>query len=91
MVEDQRKAPEHWKSVGKSGGLTRRFEFQDYDATRIFLEQLAALSEETGIWPDIGFATTYVNVTISAPEGGDLEGESSFAERSNEIFGGQMK
>lgn len=49
--------------------LERRFEFGDYEATRQFLDQAALLSEQTGIFPDISFGRTYVNLTIHAEEG----------------------
>jgi len=44
--------------------LERRIEFGDYEATRVFLEQLNALSEEQQRFPDISFGRTYVNLTV---------------------------
>lgn len=82
--------PEHWKTVGKTRSITRRFEFENYAATRGFLDQLAALSEETGLYPDLGFAKTYVNVTLPADdEAGNTTLRDGFACRSNDIFEGQ--
>ncbi|SFE11492.1 4a-hydroxytetrahydrobiopterin dehydratase [Roseivivax sediminis] len=85
------KVPEHWTAVGKTGAVTRRFEFENYAATSVFLDRLATISEETGLFPDLGFATRYVNVTIPAdPETGDTSLRNSFAERVNDMFEGQM-
>ena len=55
--------------------LTRRFEFPAYAATRKFLDQLADLSRRTGLYPDLNFAKTHVNVTFS----GSALGESQLA------------
>jgi 4a-hydroxytetrahydrobiopterin dehydratase len=46
--------------------LERRIEFADYEATRLFLEQLNTLSEEQQRFPDISFGRTYVNLTVRA-------------------------
>ena len=50
--------------------LERRIEFADYEATRLFLEQLNGLSEDQQRFPDISFGRTYVNLTIR-PESED--------------------
>ena len=50
--------------------LERRIEFADYEATRLFLEQLNGLSEDQQRFPDISFGRTYVNLTIR-PEAED--------------------
>jgi pterin-4a-carbinolamine dehydratase len=55
--------------------LTRRFEFPAYAATRKFLDQLADLSRRTGLYPDLNFAKTHVNVTFS----GSVLGEPQLA------------
>jgi len=62
--------PEGWTSVARPPSLFRRFQFESYAHTRAFLDRLAALSEQTGCYPDLGFGTTYVNVTLHAAEGG---------------------
>jgi pterin-4a-carbinolamine dehydratase len=62
--------PEGWKSVDRPPSLFRRFQFASYRETRDFLDRLAALSEETGLYPDLGFGTTHVNVTVYRANGG---------------------
>jgi pterin-4a-carbinolamine dehydratase len=62
--------PEGWKTVERPPSLFRRFEFASYGETRAFLDRLATLSEETGLYPDLGFGTTHVNVTIYRTGGG---------------------
>ncbi len=50
--------------------LFRRFQFDCYRDTRAFLERLSVLSKETGLYPDLGFGTTHVNVTLYGANGG---------------------
>jgi pterin-4a-carbinolamine dehydratase len=75
--------PEGWEARGRPPTLFRRFEFARYGDTRVFLDALAALAEETGLHPqNINFGTTYVNITLEAGEGGVLgEAEYAFAAR----------
>ena len=53
--------------------LTRRFEFPAYAETRRFLDRLAELSRHTGLYPDLNFAKTHVNVSITAQTLGEPE------------------
>ncbi|MCP9774808.1 4a-hydroxytetrahydrobiopterin dehydratase [Cyanobium sp. HWJ4-Hawea] len=56
--------------------LERRIEFGDYEATRLFLEQLNALSEEQQRFPDISFGRTYVNLTVRPEsDGAAIDGQ----------------
>ena len=59
-----------WTHRQRPERLERRLEFADYEATRLFLERLEALSERTGRFPDISFGRTYVNLTVR-PEAED--------------------
>lgn len=63
-----------WKQRKRPNRLERRLEFEDYEATRDFLDDAARLSEERGIYPDLSFGRTYVNITLHAQE---AEGEIS--------------
>lgn len=56
--------PEGWTEVENPPSLYRRFEFAAYPETRAFLERLAGLSKETGLYPDLSFSQTYVNVKV---------------------------
>jgi 4a-hydroxytetrahydrobiopterin dehydratase len=75
--------PVGWTQVQRPPSLFRRFEFTSYAATSAFLERLAALSAETDLYPDLGFATKYVNVTVYG-NGGKPPGapEAEFARRA---------
>lgn len=85
MANESSALPGDWTRVKSPPALFRRFEFRAYAETRRFLEEMAAVSEETGIYPDLGFGTTYVNVTIGA---GEAEGAAlSFAARIDALGG----
>lgn len=45
--------------------IVRRYDFANYAATRGFLDELAALSERTGRYPDLNFARTHVHVNLA--------------------------
>ncbi|MCS6876659.1 MAG: 4a-hydroxytetrahydrobiopterin dehydratase [Geminicoccaceae bacterium] len=71
--------PQGWQRIGRQRSLFRRFEFAAYAETRLFLERLAALSERTGIYPDLSFGTKHVNVTVHGASGEPGEAEVAFA------------
>ena len=53
------------------------------------LDLLAALSEETGLFPDLGFGTTHVNVTVYGADGNAPgAAEAEFARRAGALAGG---
>lgn len=78
--------PEGWTEVERPPSLYRRFEFADYSETRAFLDRLAALSKETGLYPDLSFSRTYVNVTVYSSGGAAVGAEErGFAARAEAI------
>ena len=79
--------PAGWKLVQQPPSLFRRFEFQSYAETRTFLDRLAGLSERTGLFPDLGFGTKYVNATLHGADG-NLPGaaEFEFATSASDLF-----
>lgn len=55
---------ENWTTKERPARMEGRFEFGDYTGTRDFLERAAALSEKVGLYPDVSFGRTYVNLTL---------------------------
>lgn len=55
-----------WTERPRPVRLERRVELPDYDATRRFLEGAEASCKQAGIYPDISFGRTYVNLTLHA-------------------------
>lgn len=70
MMSETLTVPHSWKLVANPPSLFRRYEFSSYAETREFLDHLALLSEETELFPDLGFGKSYVNVTIREARGG---------------------
>jgi pterin-4a-carbinolamine dehydratase len=80
------RGPEGWTEVERPPSLYRRFEFAAYSQTRAFLDRLADLSEETGLYPDLSFTRTFVNVTVYGPGGAAVGAEArKFAARTQAI------
>ncbi len=78
--------PEGWTEVERPPSLHRRFEFAAYAETRAFLERLAGLSKETGLYPDLSFTRTRVNVTVYGSDGAAVDAEArDFAARAEAI------
>lgn len=83
MELDRTSMHERWKERKRPPRLEARFEFEDYEALRDFLDEAAELSEREGYYPDMGFAKDYVNITIHAEEGSDTlpEERRQFAQK----------
>ncbi|HVL98996.1 MAG TPA: 4a-hydroxytetrahydrobiopterin dehydratase [Egibacteraceae bacterium] len=64
--------PEGWTEVERPPSLYRRFEFAAYPETRAYLDRLAGLSKETGLYPDLSFNRTHVNVTVYGSAGAGI-------------------
>ncbi len=78
--------PEGWTEVERPSSLYRRFEFAAYAEARTFLDRLAGLSKETGLYPDLSFSRTYVNVTVYGSGGAAVDAEArEFAARAEAL------
>lgn len=85
-MSESSKTVDGWTHNERPANLYRRFAFTDYAGTRSFLDRLAALSKETGCYPDISFGKTYANVTIHAGDGKTLTADDfDFARRVNAL------
>ena len=60
---------QQWQERTRPVRLERRYEFQDYNTLRDFLDKAAELSEEVDLYPDMGFGRDYVNITIHLEDG----------------------
>jgi len=78
---------EGWQTQKRPPMLVRRFEFEDYDQTRDFLDLLAEASEEMGYHPSLQFDRTTVSVNVTPLEETLGELEVSFARKADELAG----
>ncbi len=53
-----------WEERKRPIRLERRFEFENYEKTRDFLDRLGEQCEAVNRFPDISFGKTYVNITL---------------------------
>jgi pterin-4a-carbinolamine dehydratase len=60
-----------WRERNRPARLERRYEFDDYESLRAFLDEAADLSEKKGLYPDIGFSRTHASFTIHAADGSE--------------------
>lgn len=87
MAQDEKDAT--WTERARPASLSKRFIFAGYGETRDFLDRVAALSEETGIHPDISFGRDYANLSVNAMEGETLsDAERDFARAVDTCVGG---
>lgn len=56
--------PSEWKIQKNPPGITRSYQFESYQDTSQFLENLANLSERMNYYPNLNFTQTQVNVNI---------------------------
>jgi pterin-4a-carbinolamine dehydratase len=78
--------PDGWTEVERPSSLYRRFEFAAYSEARAFLDRLAGLSRETGLYPDLSFGRTYVNVKVYGSDGTAVGAEArEFAARAQAL------
>lgn len=76
-----------WQVQQRPALMTRRLEFASYKETRAFLDQLTALSERTGYFPDLNFGKTHINITIAAYETALNEVQIAYAAQVNALAG----
>jgi pterin-4a-carbinolamine dehydratase len=76
-----------WQERARPVRLEKRFEFPDYETLRDFLDRAAELSEQEDLYPDMGFAKDYVNITIHPSEGSEEleEAQRNFARMLDEL------
>jgi len=77
-----------WKERKRPNRLEQRYQFEDYEILRDFLDLAAELSEKEDFYPDMGFGRDYVNVTIHAPEDSETvtEKQHQFAVQLDALF-----
>ena len=76
-----------WRRRDRPRRLERRLEFSDYETLRAFLDRAGDLSEQTGLYPNLSFGRTYVNLSLFADEdSGELGDDADrFARQLDEM------
>lgn len=68
-----------WRINNEPPVMTKRYEFESYDETRLFVNALADLSEQTDYFPNMTFNRVQATVTIFTDEKALGEKEFDFA------------
>ncbi|OQX14822.1 MAG: hypothetical protein BWK73_08480 [Thiothrix lacustris] len=74
-----------WNIQQRPAAMTRRYEFASYAETRDFLDQLTAVSERTGLYPNLNFARNHVSVSINAEADSLSDAEYAFAAEADAL------
>lgn len=57
-----------WKVQKRALTMTKRYDYNNYDDMRDFLDELQDLSEKEDYYPDLTFSRVHVNVSIKSRE-----------------------
>ena len=81
---------EGWRQKNRPECLEKRFEFESYEKTRDFLDDLGDFCEKVNRFPDISFGKTYANITIRPSENNEKDSISKvdhdFADKIDFLF-----
>lgn len=75
-----------WRIKERPPSMTRRYDFDDYEAVRQFLDDLAEISEQTGFHPNLNFTRTHVNVSVGTDAEALGDDEYQFAAQAETLF-----
>jgi 4a-hydroxytetrahydrobiopterin dehydratase len=70
MVQESLRSLPRWKLEGKE--IVRRYEFPDFAAAMVFVNQVAAKAEEAGHHPDIDIRYNKVRLALVSHDKGGL-------------------
>jgi len=78
---------DQWEERKRPVRLERRYQFDNYEALRDFLDKAAEISEREDYFPDMGFGKDYVNITIHLIDGETTlnEMQHKFAKQLDEL------
>nr|CAA6820478.1 MAG: 4a-hydroxytetrahydrobiopterin dehydratase [uncultured Thiotrichaceae bacterium] len=80
-----------WKVTQRPPNITRAFQFDSYDKLRGFLDELAELSEQEGLYPNLNFTRDRATVTIQSDTDELSIRDFSFAEKTEDLFSQQAE
>lgn len=75
----------NWKESKNASSLEAKFVFEGYEILRDFLDDVAQLTEEMEVHPNISFGRDYASLIIYAQNGTLSEGERSVADKISKL------
>lgn len=77
---------DNWKVSRTATSLESKYVFENYSTLRDFLDDVAELTEEMAIHPNISFGRDYASFVIHAVGEGLSDKEQQLATKIDEIF-----
>lgn len=75
-----------WKQKKSPASLEAKFEFEEYEVLRTFLDDLADVAEKLDHHPNLSFGRTHVSVIIYSTEDELRDVDTALAEGIDECF-----
>ena len=71
----------NWKESKNASSLEAKFVFEGYETLRDFLDEVAQVTEDMGVHPNISFGRDFASLIIYAQNGTLSEGERAVADK----------
>ena len=75
-----------WKEKDNPPRIERRFEFEKYSKTSLFLKDIDNLCKSKNIFPNISFGSKFVGITIFLEKANISNMEKEFSKEIDDIF-----
>ena len=75
-----------WNEKDNPPRIERRFEFENYSKTSLFMKDIDNLCKSTNIFPNISFRNKFVGITIIFERANISNEEKEFSMEINDIF-----
>ena len=75
-----------WNEKDNPPRIERRFEFENYTKTSLFMKDIDILCKSKNIFPNISFGSQFVGITIFFERANISNIEKEFSEEINDIF-----
>jgi len=75
-----------WNKKDNPPRIERRFEFENYSKTSLFMRDIDNLCRSKNIFPNISFGSQFVGITIFFERANISNIEKEFSEEINDIF-----
>ena len=75
-----------WNEKDNPPRIERRFEFENYSKTSLFMKDIDNLCKSKNIFPNISFGSQFVGITIFFENANISKIEKEFSKEIDEIF-----
>ena len=75
-----------WNEKDNPPRIERRFEFENYSKTSLFMKDIDDLCKSKNIFPNISFGSQFVGITIFFEKASISNIENEFSKEINDIY-----